>query len=86
MAGILDLSEALADTSAKLMDEIDTLTWEDSIDGLVEVKAAQVDLADHMLREGLAATEIQGLLTHINNDVYRRVVNLTLAGMESDGL
>lgn len=81
LTGILDL----ADTSAKLMDEIDTLTWEDSIDGLAEVKAAQVNLADHMLREGLAATEIQGLLTHINNDVYRRVVNLTLAGMESDG-
>lgn len=86
LAGILDLPVAIADTSAKLMDEIDTLTREDSIDGLAEVKAAQVNLADHMLRENLAATEIQGLLTHINNDVYRRVVNLTLAGMESDGL
>ena len=86
LTGILDLAEAIADTSSKLMDEIDTLTWEDSIDGLAEVKAAQVNLASHMLGEGLAATETQGLLTHINNDVYRRVINLALAGMESDGL
>ena len=86
LVGILDLKDAIADASAELMAEIDTLSWEGSIDGLAQIKAAQVDLADHLLRENLEATEIQALLTHINNDIYRRAVDIAVADMAREGL
>jgi len=85
LAGILDLHHAVADASTELMAEIDKLTREDSVDGLTEIKAAQVGLADYLMAEGLPTTEIQALLTHINNDIYRRVIDLNLTAMEADG-
>ena len=45
-----------------------------------------MELAGQLLGENLSATEIQALRTHINNDIYRRVVNLNLAAMAADGL
>ncbi len=86
LSGMLNLSDAIATASATLMGQIDTLTQEDSVDGLKHIKAAQVELADQLLGENLPATEIQALLTHINNDIYRRIVDLNLAAMAGEGL
>ncbi len=86
IVGMLDIHRAMADTSEHLMREIDNLTRDDNVDGLKEIKAAQVDLAEHLMAEGVAAPDIQGLLTHINNDIYRRVVNLNLTAMADEGL
>lgn len=84
--GMLSLAKAIAEASSRLMEEIDNLTREDSVDGLKEIKAAQVDLAEHLYQENLETPEIQGLLTHINNDIYRRIVNLNLDAMKAEGL
>jgi CBS domain-containing protein len=86
VVGMLDIHRAMADASSHLMGEIDALTREDSVEGLTEIKAAQVDLAEHLLTEGLPVPEIQALLTHVNNDIYRRVVNLNLSAMADEGL
>ena len=85
LCGMLNLHDALAAVSETLMEQIDTLTQEDSLDGLKVVKKAQVELAGQLLQENLPATEIQALLTHINNDIYRRLVNLNLDAMVRDG-
>ena len=86
LTGMLNLADAIAAASETLMAQIDTLTQEDSLDGLKLIKAAQVELADQLLGENLPAAEIQALLTHINNDIYRRVVDINLALMADDGL
>jgi len=83
--GMLNLSQAIGEASSLLMESIDTLTREDSLDGLKEIKAAQVDLAEHLFQENLEAPEIQGLLTRVNNDIYRRVVNINLNAMQDEG-
>ena len=83
--GMLNLIDALAFASEQMMRQIDALTHEDSIDGLAEVKAAQVAMADQLFDENLPAPEIQALLTHINNDIYRRVVARALAAMADAG-
>ena len=85
LVGMLDLADAMADASAELMAEIDILTWEGSLDGLAQIKAAQVDLADHLMGDNLPATDIQALLSHINNDIYRRAVDIAIAAMQQDG-
>lgn len=86
LVGILDLHDALAAVSETLMGQIDALTQESNIDGLKQVKSAQAELAQQLLDENLPATEIQALLTHINNDIYRRIVDIDLKTMVDEGL
>ncbi len=86
LAGMLDLHDALAAVSETLMGQIDALTQETSIDGLKTIKRAQAELAQQLLDDDLPATDIQALLTHINNDIYRRVVDLDLKAMADEGL
>ncbi len=85
LQGMLNLPDAIASVSETLMGQIDTLTQDDSIDGLIHIKAAQVDLADQLVRENIPATEIQALLTHINNDIHRRIVEQNLRAMDAEG-
>ncbi|MEE9317528.1 MAG: putative nucleotidyltransferase substrate binding domain-containing protein [Rhodospirillales bacterium] len=85
LMGMLNLPDAIASVSETLMQQIDTLTQEDSLDGLKVIKKAQVELAGQLLQENMPATEIQALLTHINNDIYRRLVNLNMDAMARDG-
>lgn len=85
-AGIVDLHDAIAVASEQLIGQIDRLTQEGTMDGLREVKAAQVELAEQLLADSLPAPEIQALLTHINNDIYRRIVELNLFEMKAEGL
>ncbi|MBT7485244.1 MAG: CBS domain-containing protein, partial [Rhodospirillales bacterium] len=86
VVGALDLHDALAVAGGQLMGQIDSLTRDDSVEGLTQVKAAQVELADQLFADNLSATDIQELLTHINRDIYNRVVEMNLAAMKSEGL
>ncbi len=83
--GVLRLSEALAVTTRPILDLIDALTHEESVDGLVQVKSAQVEVAASLFADNVPATEIQRLLTDINMDIHRRVVDLSLADMAEGG-
>ncbi len=86
LCGLLDLPAAMADAYARLMGQIDALTREDTVDGLRQIKAAQVSLAEQLFDDDLPASEIQALLTHINNDLYRQLVERALEAMRAEGL
>jgi len=86
LSGILDLNDALGHAAADLMGQIDDLSRDDSDDGLREIKATQATLAIQLLEEGLPPPEIQALLTHINNDIYRRIVARACHEMVAEGL
>jgi signal-transduction protein with cAMP-binding, CBS, and nucleotidyltransferase domain len=85
LVGLIYLHDALAAASAPLMHQIDGLTHEGTLEGLKEVKAAQIDLAEELFAEALPAFEIQRLLTRINNDMYRRVGEAALKQMVAEG-
>lgn len=85
LAGLLFLHDALAAADDQLMRQIDRLTHEGTLEGLREVKAAQVELAEDLFADKLPAPEIQQLLTRINNDIYRRLGEATLAQMAAEG-
>lgn len=85
LVGMLNLHDALGVAAGRLMGQIDRLTQESTLDGLREVKAAQVDLAVELLADTLPAPEVQQMLTRVNNDIYRRVINRNLAEMEAEG-
>lgn len=85
VVGTLDLSSALIASHPGTMDLIDKLTHEDTIKGLAEVKAAEVEVADALLADNVPAPEILALITDINNDIYRRAIGICRDAMEADG-
>ena len=85
LVGMVALDDAIGLAVSRLMDQIDRLSAEGTIDGMRSVKAAQVQLADELFDDNVPATEIQQLVTDINNDIYRRIVRTSLAAMEADG-
>lgn len=83
--GILDLNEALAAAAARMVNQIDRLTRDSSVDGLTEVKRAQAELAQDLLEDNLPAPEIQALITDINLDLHRRVLDGIIATLRAEG-
>ncbi|MEQ9559923.1 MAG: putative nucleotidyltransferase substrate binding domain-containing protein [Rhodospirillales bacterium] len=86
LVGMLDLHTALGFASRTLMEQVDSLTQDTDVDGNIRAKAAQVDLADQLFRDNIPATDIQALLSGLNLDIYRRVVDRNIAAMAEDGL
>jgi CBS domain-containing protein len=85
LAGMLYLHDALAAANAGLVEHIDRLTHESTVEGLREVKTAEVELAADLFADRVPAPEIQSLISAINNDIYRRVLALNLGAMAGSG-
>ncbi len=83
--GMLDLHQTLAAAARDLTGLIEQLMYNDSVDGLKEIKAAQVDMAQRLFAGHTPAVEIQALLTHINNDIYGRVTDINITRMTAEG-
>ena len=86
LAGILDLHDAMARAARDMVLAIDDLTRDDSDDGLREIKAAQVRVADTLFDGNVAVGDIQATLSHVNNDIYARLLERNMAAMEGEGL
>ncbi len=85
VVGMLGLHQALAIAAPQRVALIDRLTHDETVEGLAEVKAAQVEVAEALFADSVPVPEIQSLLTDINNDIHRRVAALSLAAMAADG-
>ncbi len=85
LAGMVYLGDALAAANDGLVDQIDQLTHEASLEGLKQVKAAQVRLAADLFDDHVPAPEIQSLISWLNNDLGRRVLTQNVAALAADG-
>ncbi len=85
LQGQLHLHQALGVASGHALELTDRLTHEETIPGLREVKTAQVEVASILLDERVPAPEIQALLTQVNNDIYRRILERVLQALEEEG-
>ena len=83
--GMIDLRDALAVAGEQVLREIELISREGSLDGLREIRAAQVDLAESLFADSVPAPEIQALITHINRDIHRRIIEINLAAMIEAG-
>jgi signal-transduction protein with cAMP-binding, CBS, and nucleotidyltransferase domain len=86
LIGVLRLKDALFETTPKLMADIDTLAGDGGKAGLNAIKGGLGAIAGQMLDDGIPVPEIQALLSEVNNDVYRRITDLTLDDMAASGL
>ena len=85
LTGMFDLHEALTAAMPGLVANIDRLTHESSLNGLHEVKVAQVQLAADLFAEHVPAPEIQDLVSGVNNGIYRRLLALDLTILRAEG-
>ncbi len=85
LVGMLNLKDALAVAAERLIGQIDRLTREMTLDGLRKVHAAQVEVAEELIADNLPAVDVQALLTRINNDIYRRIVDAAVQAMNDEG-
>jgi signal-transduction protein with cAMP-binding, CBS, and nucleotidyltransferase domain len=83
--GVINLSDALTVAGEQVLREIELISHQDSLDGLREIKAAQVDLADSLFLDNVPAPEIQAVITHINRDIHRRIIETHLENMAHSG-
>lgn len=79
--GLIDLPLALAVAAEPVVREIELISHGDSLDGLREVKAAQVALAESLFEDNVAVPDIQAVLTHINRDIHCRIIERHLLDM-----
>ncbi|HYF55724.1 MAG TPA: DUF294 nucleotidyltransferase-like domain-containing protein [Salinarimonas sp.] len=73
--GMLSIVEAMTAASGNLLAHLDALAGDE-----VAVKRAQAGLAATLLAEGLPAAEVVGLVSEINLDLHRLVLERVLAG------
>ena len=83
--GLLDLHTAFAAAAQQMTAHVDALAPDGTAEGLGAVKTAQVAVAAELMKDNVPVPEIQNLLTHLNIDIYRRVVVRALAEMADEG-
>ena len=83
--GTIVLDDALAVAAEQIVRQIDRIAHEGTLDGLREIKAAQVDVAAELFADNVPAPEIQALLTDINRDLHRRVIEASIDAMHGEG-
>ena len=84
--GMLQLAAALAAVAPQRLAQVDLLAQEETISGLREIKAVQTDIARQLFQESIPAPHILRVLTHINNGIYRSVIETNIQTMADEGL
>lgn len=81
VVGVLELQTALALAAAQMVEQIEGLTHSATIRGMEQTKRAQVYVAEQLFADSTTAPDVQRFITGINNDLYRRIVDLCVADM-----
>lgn len=85
LVGIVERHEALAMAAEQTIRLIEAVSHEGTQDGLRRIKAAQVEVAEALLADRVPAPEIQQMLTRLNRDIHRRVVDLCVDALAEAG-
>ena len=83
LAGILHLDDALSVAAEDLVERIDRLSEDGDDAALRAVKGAEIEIAADLLADNVPVADVQGLLTYVNNDLYRRVMQNVLGEMSA---
>jgi signal-transduction protein with cAMP-binding, CBS, and nucleotidyltransferase domain len=82
---MVDLIDAVASVAGQMLRQLDRLTRETTTEGLAEIKAAQREIAGELLADNLPASEILALVTDVNLDLHRRVLEAEVAALAEAG-
>lgn len=83
--GMINLIDTIAVAADRMLRQIDRLTRESTLEGMAEVKHAQVEIASELLADNLPAPEIQALITDVNHDIHRQVLEGAVRALRDAG-
>jgi len=83
--GMVNLIDAVAVAADRMLRQIDRLTRESTLEGMAEVKHAQIEIASELLADNLPAPEIQALFTEVNHDIHRQVLGGAMRALAEAG-
>lgn len=83
--GVIYLQGAIEIAAHHLMQRIDRLSGQGDVKNLKNMKAAQVELAHDLFEDHMPACDVQQLLTHVNKDIYSRIITDHLRNMKAEG-
>jgi signal-transduction protein with cAMP-binding, CBS, and nucleotidyltransferase domain len=83
--GMIELHTALGLAAPQMVDQIDRLTHVETVEGLAAVKGEQVAVAEQLFADHVPAPDILALISQVNCDLYRRVIEMSLREMEETG-
>ncbi len=66
---------------AETLRHVDRIAHDGGLEGLREIKAPEVDLAEDLFADSVPAPDVQALLADINRDIHRRVLAAALKDM-----
>ncbi|MBT7760751.1 MAG: CBS domain-containing protein, partial [Rhodospirillaceae bacterium] len=81
LVGMLTLDSTLVTINSQLVEQIENLTQPETPDGMTQVRAAQLLVAEQLMADQVPTPDIQALVSHINNDVYRRLTRHCIRAM-----
>ena len=85
LVGTLDLEQALAESFAPHLELVDELTRAIGYEDFTSVRTAQIAAAKLLLRDGASARDVQTLLSHANNELYRRITLTATEELQEEG-
>ena len=85
LVGMVNLIDAIAVAADRMLHQIDRLTRESTLEGMAEVKRAQVEIASELLADNLPAPEIQALITDVNHGIHRQVLEGAVRALREAG-
>ena len=85
VVGIVDREDVEKEAVAGLMEQTDKVSDAGALEAAAAVKDAQMDLAEEFLAEAIPSPDIQAVISGINSDIYRRVVEAELREMDLAG-
>jgi signal-transduction protein with cAMP-binding, CBS, and nucleotidyltransferase domain len=83
--GMIELHTALGLAAPQMVDQIDRLTHDQTVEGLAAVKGEQVAVAEQLFADHVPAPDILSLISQVNCDLYRRVIEMSLRAMDESG-
>lgn len=81
IVGALEMQTALTLAAGPMVEQIERLTHADTVEGMKQTKRAQVEVAGQLFADYTPAPDVQRFITDINNDLYRRIVELAVGDM-----
>ncbi len=86
VVGMISMRALMALGSHSTLELVEQIEASATLEGLAQTTQQVRSLCLELLDEGVPADEVSRLLSHINRDVHRRVLELAMEAMEAEGL
>ncbi|GAB4277375.1 MAG: DUF294 nucleotidyltransferase-like domain-containing protein [Deferrisomatales bacterium] len=86
LVGMVSMRNLMAMGTGETLELAEHIDGAASLEVLAEAKTQSRTVCAHLLEEGVPAVEVSRMLSHVNRDIHRRVLELCLEELEGAGM